>query len=181
MATIDSFQARFLRNIHGNPPVLIGGIGIPGLVVKEAASQTFGAGAPVRPDGTTGKIEEYTAANAVSFLYGQALEAASGTTDDPVLIRMYTPGDLWVMNYEDGATGGVTALALIGDAVCFNIEATTLHLKGDKTGFVVTKPFGNIVDIFCKEHGYGVADLLGDTNGRVVVELQPGAYWGQSG
>lgn len=179
MATIGSIQARYLGNVNGLPPKMVGGLGM--LNIQEAATQTFGAGAVVRPDDTSGQIEIAPNADNVASLFGIAFEDASGITADAVLIRLFQPGDIYALHYEASGTGGVTALALIGDPVGFNIDSGIL--KCDKNGFAVTKPFGVVRNIFSTAYGFDpgpLGDALGDTNGRVVVELQPGAYWMQS-
>lgn len=180
MATIAAAQAFYLGNRDGLPPVMVGGIGIPGNIYKEAASQSFAAAAPVRPDATSGKIEIQPDGDNVTGLFGIAMQAASGDTDTPVLIRKFRPGDWYVMNLEaSGAQTSTPDLDDIGDAVEFNIASGLLFCDQNGVGGN-DSPLGVIIAIHCKEMGYDTSQLLGDTFGRVVVELQPGHFWGRS-
>ena len=185
MATITATQARYIGNSRGGAAHFEGGTGLGGIQV--AASQTFAAGDPVRPDATSGQIETAITGsdqNAVASLYGQAMEAASATTGDPVYVRRFRPGDKFVMNLESNGAGVATALAQKGDAVNFNILATTGKIVADVlpggSGAIDTKPFGIILDIYCTAYGYADGDVLGDTNGRVIVELGDSMHLGES-
>lgn len=177
MATIASFQARYIGNASGRPPYMVGSPGIT--AYQEAATQTYAAGAVVRPDDTTGQIEIAPNADNVASLFGMAMRAATGVQGSYTLIRVFQPGDRYVMNYEASGSAGVTAQALIGDEVEFNIDSG--NLKCDKNGAGgKDRPAGIIIDLFTAARGWDVGpagDVLGDTNGRVVVELQPGEYW----
>lgn len=181
MATITSTQARWIGNTNGRMGGgHTGGPGIDG--IQEAASQTFSAGAPVRPDATSGQIEIAADGDAVTSLYGQAMEAATGTTAAACYVRLWKAGDLVVMNLESNGAGVATALGQIGDAVNFNVVSSKLHadvLPGGSAA-VATVASGVIRDIYCTEHGYPDGDALGDTNGRVVVELVGSMFLGRS-
>jgi hypothetical protein len=180
MATITATQARFIgrAELSGSRRPF-GGYGITG--IQEAASQTWGVGAPIRPDDTSGKIEIAPDADAVASLYGQAEEAASGTTGNTVYGFYFSAGDRFVMNLESNGSGVATALGQLGDKVNFNIVSGKLlaDVLPGSSAAVETKPWGQIDAIYCVEHGYLDGDALGDTNGRVIVRLG-GGYLGQS-
>lgn len=175
MATLTVKKPKFLKNVRGLLPKIVGGIEMPGL--KEAASQTYKKGDAVRPDDTVGDIEIAANANAVTTLYGIAAKDATGTTNESVLVRCFQPGDWYVMNLQNnGANNATGALADIGDRVAFNVISGKVTC--DKTGVSDTKVQGRVVDIYATDNGYPSADgLIADTSPQYVVELQDGQYW----
>lgn len=170
MATITGSQARYIGNTRGGCRIPFGGPGVKGF--KEAASQTYDAGAIVNIDSTSGKLESKDNADDLAALFGQAMKDATGTTDEPVYGFVFAPGDLLIMNLEDNGSGKATALADLRKPVTFNLVSGNLVADVDTP--VYTKPYGVIRDIYCTEHGYLDGDALGDTNGRVIVEIQGG-------
>lgn len=171
MASITVAQARFLGNFTGRAITLEGGPERPN--VKETASQTYAAGAPVYED-SNGTIALATASsNIVGLLAGFALGAATGVTGAGVVYRPVKPGDRFVMNLK-GTSTTVTALTQKGSKTMFDMSSGLLVANIDAS-FDDTKPWGRIVDLYTIVAGYADGDVVGDTNGRLVIEIGPGS------
>ncbi len=172
MATITVAQARFLGNFTGRAITLEGGPERPN--VKETASQTYAAGAPVYKD-TNGTIAVATASsNIVGLLCGFALGAATGTTGASVVYRPIKPGDRFVMNCV-GTSTTVTNLNQLGDKTMFDLYTGNLLVANVDAAFDDTKPWGRIIDLYTVVAGYYDGDVVGDTYGRLVVEIGSGS------
>ena len=150
MATIGSFQARYVSG----PDCAVTRNG------KEAASQTYGQGAPLSL--VAGLLTLVGDLNAINSLAGFAVEAATGTTSTERLYRPARAGDRYVMNLEDEGSAATLAQANVGVLVNFNVDTTNLKADIETSGAVITIPCGRIISLY---------DAVGDVNGRVIVEL----------
>jgi hypothetical protein len=172
MATITPTQAQFLGNVRGGPAILAGGS--EHSQIKETASQTYAAGAPVYKD-SNGTIAVATASsNIVGLLYGFAMKAATGTTGASVVVRPVKPGDRYIMNCV-GTSTVITALTMLGDKTMFDLYTGNLLVANVDASFDDTKPWGRIVDLYAVTHGHADGDAVGDTNGRLIVEIGSGS------
>ncbi len=168
MATITVGQARFLGNTRGLPRLLRGGLEHPN--IKETASQTYAQGAPIYYD-TNGTIAVATASsNIVGLLAGFARTAASGTTGEPVTYAAVMPGDRYLMNIK-GTSTTTTALGLVGDKTMFDLDTGNLVVANVDASFDDTKPWGRITDLYTIVGGFADGDVVGDTAGRLIVEM----------
>lgn len=172
MATITVAQARFLGNFSGRATTLEGGPERPN--IKETAAQSYAIGAPVYKD-SNGTIAVATASsNIVGLLYGFAFSAATGVTGTSVQVRPVKVGDRFVMNLK-GTSTTVNALTQVGSKTMFDLATGNLLVANIDASFDDTKPWGRIVDLYTVVAGYGDGDVVGDTNGRVVVEIGAGS------
>lgn len=166
MATIAITQPRYLGNAFGHAAITKGGPEQPNL--KEAASQTFDAGAPL--NFSSGLLQIVADSADITTLAGFALKDASGTTNEPVRYRPVRAGDRYVMNYIS-----TTAQAHVGTIKTLDQVSGVLQV-GDATTQDGTKVFVKIIDLYSVAAGYPDGDVVGDTYGRYVVEFpdQPG-------
>lgn len=181
MATITIAQARFLGNDSGRATKGMD----PGWNSQmiEGTTQAFVQGTLVR--WLSGKVAAVTAADsftqAVGIL-GFADGAAVGTTSARMTagIRLIQPGDLYLMNCV-GPTTVVTAAADLGALVFLRIATTSLFLTANLDGTpAVTSLHGVIVGHWLAANkGQSDGDVIGDTNGRVVVRIPD--QWGLQG
>jgi hypothetical protein len=169
MATITIAQARYLNNVDGKATPLRGGRQFPN--IKETASQTYAQGAPIYYD-TNGTIAVAVAgSNKVDKLAGFALEAASGTTGQPVRYRPLRVGDRLLMNLK-GSSTTTTALTLLDDLCNFDLHTGNLLCANpDSATTDGSKVLGKIVEIYTVAGGYQDGDAIGDTYGRVIVQI----------
>jgi hypothetical protein len=167
MATINIVQAKFLGNAEGKPAITRGGPESPD--IKETASQSYAAGAPVYYD-SNGTIAVATASsNLVGQLAGFALEPATGTTGAAVRYRVVQPGDRYVVNLA-GTSTTTTNLNQVGDLINFDISSG--KLVGNLDSAVDTNVAAIVEELYTAANGYGEAtDAAGDTNGRLVVRF----------
>lgn len=144
----------------------------------EAPGQTFNAGDPIYFD-SNGQIALATdSGNNIPALgiIGFAKEDASGVENTPVPFVKPLNGELWVMNFDPPSGSEVTAVALRGTFVNFEVNASG-YLTANNVSVDVAKPGGVILEIYTQAMGYlDATDALGDTNGQVVVELRTAAF-----
>lgn len=174
MATIALGQAVFYGNPQEATNYLRGGAEHP--LVKETASQTYAAGAPVYYD-SNGTIAVATASsNVVAQLAGFAIAKATGTTGASVTYRPIKARDRYVMNCTNAGSAAATALTQIGDT--YNVDVVTGYLVVNVNATTAdgTKIMVKVIDIYTVLGGYADGDVLTDTGGRLVVEFldQPG-------
>lgn len=166
MATITVTQARYLGNKFGNPPICAGGPERPNF--KETASQTYKLGEPVMLD-SNGTVAIATATSNIldAGLCGIALEDATGTTGAQARARLIIPGDRYVMNVQ-GTSTDTTALTQVGDKLMLDLDGSKLVVNPDAS-FDEDKPYVIVEALYTVVGGYGDGDVVGDTNGRLVV------------
>lgn len=166
MATITIGHAIYLGNQNGIGPICRGGPEEPD--IKETASQTYDQGSPVFKDSNGTIAISAAASNIVSELCGFALEKASGKTGEKVRYRPVSPGDMYVMNLQ-GTSTDATALTQVGNKYMLDIDTKKCVVNPD-AAFDAAKPHVQVLKMYTEANGYaGVKDVVGDTNGRVVV------------
>lgn len=167
MATITRVQARFLGNSSGKAAITKGGAEYPN--IKETASQSYGAGAPVYYDSNGTIAVAVATSNTVRLIAGFAPKAATGTTGEPVFYRPLKAGDLLVVNCM-GTSTTVTSLAQVGDVTNFDLHTGNL-LVANPDSTTDTYLLGKIVGLYTIVGGYADGDVVGDTYGRLIVEI----------
>lgn len=167
MATIPVTQARYLGNSRGLAPITRGGPEHPNL--KETASQSYAAGAPVYYDSNGTIAVAVASSSVITQIAGIALEAATGTTGAPVRYRPISPGDRYVVHVTSNGSSTTTALTQVGD-VC-NFDLSNGNLVANVNGTDATKVAARIIALYTVVSGYADGDTVGDTSGRVVVEF----------
>ena len=166
MATIAIGHAFYLGNQNGQGPICRGGPEEPDL--KETASQTYGIGAPLYKDSNGTIAIAAASSNIITELCGFALKAATGTTGAQVRYRPVIPGEMYVMSLQ-GTSTDATALTQVGNKYMLDIDTARCVVNVDAT-FDAAKPHVQVLKMYTAANGYsGVADAVGDTNGRVVV------------
>lgn len=179
MATIVISKA-FDINFNADAPLQDGGLGRPDW--KEGAGQIFKAGDPVMQDPSTGLIVLVTASsNLIGTMLGFARNDATGVTNTPVLIRMIRDFDRIVMNVKNSGGSSVTADAMLGDVIGFDIDTTgsTNNLVANPAKTATTNPFGRVAHLWTAANGYAdSSEVVGDTNGRIVVSMRSFGFQG---
>jgi hypothetical protein len=133
--------------------------------IKEAASQTYGLGALVYL--VSGLV---TIATATTQLAGQALQAATGTTNQSAYLAVIRAGDRFVMNvYHTTQASAITAQAQLGTVYGLVVVAGQFHadIENVATAEDATHSSGRV-----KVVGFYKEDAIGDIYGRVVVEFE---------
>ncbi len=166
MATITKVQAKFIGNVSGKAAITKGGKEYPN--IKETASQSYAAGAPVYYDSNGTIAIAVAGSNLVAQIAGFALKAATGTTGEPVFYRPMLPGDLYVVNLA-GSSTVITALTQVGDLINFDMSSGLL--VGNLDSAVDTNVAGIVVGLYTVAGGYADGDTVGDTNGRLIVRI----------
>lgn len=166
MATITLAQARHWGSKDGNFEYA-GGPEDPDL--KETASQSYPAGAPVYRD-TNGTIAVATASsNIIAKIMGFAMAAASGVTGTSVRVKKIRGGDTLLVNLKGTATT-TTALGMRDNQTMFDISSNLLVANID-AAIDTDKFFAWVRGLYTVAQGYADGDAVGDTNGRLLVTV----------
>lgn len=171
MATITVRQARHWAS-RDSGFEYAGGPEDPDL--KESASQSYAAGAPVYRD-TNGTIAVCTAtSNVIAKIMGFAMTAATGTTGTSVRVKKIRGGDVLLCNLK-GTSTTTTALNQRGNTTHFDLSSGNMVANIDAT-WDTSKFYGWVRDLYTVAQGYGEGDAVGDTNGRLLINIpdQPG-------
>lgn len=166
MATITIAQARYLGNERGLSPIQHGGAERPD--IKETASQSYAAGAPIYKDSNGTIAVAVASSNIVTELAGFAYRAATGTTGAEVRYRAIRPGDRFLMNLK-GTSTTVTALSMVGNKYMLDLHTGNLVVVNSDASFDEDKPYVQVQELYTVANGYADGDAVGDTYGRLVV------------
>lgn len=173
MATISTQHAIYLggRGQNGGM-VLCGGESDPDY--KETASQTYEAGSPLCRDASNGTVAiSSETTDQIDRLHSMAIKPATGTTGALAYGRKVLPGDKFACNFFSNNSAAATALSRVGDIVGLRLSgskmiADVLPTNGTPSQ---TELYGKIVGLYTKANGYPCDDVVGDTGGRVIVEI----------
>ena len=172
MATISIAQARYLGNRNGHAAILEGGPERPN--IKETASQTYAQGAPAYKDSNGTIAVAVASSNIIGELAGFAQTAATGTTGAEVTYRPVRQGDRYLMNIN-GTSTTTTALTQQGNKYMLDLYTGNLVVVNPDASFDDTKPWVRVLDLYTVVGGFADGDVVGDTNGRVIVEFGGGS------
>ena len=185
MATLVRVHPRFLRNVDGDEPLMLGSFsstvgGGEQPYYREVASQTYGVGAWVYHD-TNGATAIVTDSSGVvtSVIAGAAQKAATGVTSAPVMIHAVRPAERWLMNvYHATAASAVTnhnqlgdrfGLIIISGKIHVDIENTTV--EDATTASARVQVTGFYTDWWFDTSGNHIKVAIGDIYG--LVEVKP--------
>lgn len=151
MATLSMKQIHVAKTISGNGAQLV--------PYPEAATQTFVRGEVVYL--VSGKVTEISADNPGQIL-GVAAEAASGTTDTPILVWVANDDTIFSASYsDDSQAAAATAVSIVGLRKILDRDTANSQVYVSNSG---TTPRVTIL-------GLDERDPVGDSGGRVLFQF----------